>query len=123
MREHHVGSVVITEIQNDCHVPVGIVTDRDLVIEVLAKQVDLESVTAGDIMTADLVTVTESYRIWDTIQLMCNKGIRRMPVVNDEKVLVGIITVDDLLEIVISELGNISRLVSVEQKKEKRLRQ
>ena len=123
MRNHHVGSIVITETQGDCEIPAGIITDRDLVIEIMAKDIDMDSVTAGDIMTSDLATVKESQHIWDTVQLMCQKGIRRMPVVNDENVLIGIITVDDLLDVLISELENISKLVLTEQKKEKRLRQ
>lgn len=122
MREYHVGSVVITEIQNECHIPVGIITDRDLVIEIMAKAVSTASVTAGDIMTTELTMVRESHRLWDTIQLMCGKGVRRAPVINDENVLIGIITVDDILEVVISELDNITRLMAVERSREKRLR-
>lgn len=123
MREHHVGSIVIIDTQGDCQIPAGIITDRDLVIEIMAKEVDMASVTAGDIMAPELITAKESQHIWDTVKLMCQKGVRRMPVVNDENVLVGIITVDDLLDVVISELENISRLMATEQKKEKRLRQ
>ena len=123
MREQHVGSIVITELQNKCHVPVGIVTDRDLVIELLSKGVDTSKVTAGDIMSGEIVTVRESNHIGDTLKLMRGKGIRRIPVVNDENVLVGILTIDDLLDVVISELDDIVNLVNVEQKREKQLRQ
>jgi CBS domain-containing protein len=123
MREQHVGSIVITELQSDCQTPVGIVTDRDLVIELLSKGVDINSVSAGDIMNSELATVRESNHINDTIKLMRGRGIRRIPVVNDENVLVGILTIDDLLDVVISELDDIVNLVNVEQKREKQLRQ
>lgn len=122
MREHHVGSIIIIEQQNECNIPVGIITDRDLVIELLSKDVDSKSISAGDIMSTDLVTVRESNHVYDTLKLMRGKGIRRMPVVNDENVLVGILTVDDLLDVVISELDDIVNIVSIEQKREKQLR-
>ncbi|HEY5603026.1 MAG TPA: CBS domain-containing protein [Gammaproteobacteria bacterium] len=123
MREHHVGSVVITEQQNACNIPVGIVTDRDLVIELLSKEIDINSVTAADVMSADLITAQESSHVYDILKLMRGKGIRRVPVVNDENVLIGIVTVDDLLDVVISELDDIVNIVAIEQKREKQLRQ
>lgn len=122
MREHHVGSIIITEQQNACNIPVGIITDRDLVIELLTKDIDTKSVSAGDVMSTDLTSVSESNHVYDTLKLMRGKGIRRMPVVNDENVLVGILTVDDLLDVVISELDDIVNIVAIEQKREKQLR-
>ncbi len=122
MREHHVGSIIITEQQNACNIPVGIITDRDLVIELLSKDIDTKSVSAGDVMSTDLTSVRESNHVYDTLKLMRGKGIRRMPVVNDENVLVGILTVDDLLDVVISELDDIVNIVAIEQKREKQLR-
>ena len=122
MREHHVGSIVIVEQQNECNIPVGIITDRDLVIELVSKDVDIQSITAGDIMSSELVTVRESNHVYDTLKLMRGKGIRRIPVINDENVLIGILTVDDLLDVVISELDDIVNIVAIEQKREKQLR-
>lgn len=123
MREHHVGSIIITEKQNGCQVPVGIITDRDLVIELLSKGVDINSVSAADIMTQNLVTTRESSHVYDALKLMRGKGIRRIPVVNDENVLIGIVTVDDLLDVVISQLDDIVNIIAIEQKQEKQLRQ
>jgi CBS domain-containing protein len=123
MREHHVGSIVITDQQNDLHIPVGLVTDRDLVIELLSKGVDIKSVSAGDVMCQNLVTVRDSRHVYDTLKLMRGKGIRRIPVVNDEDVLVGVVTVDDLLDVVISQLDDVVNIIAIEQKREKQLRQ
>jgi CBS domain-containing protein len=122
MREHHVGSIIITEAQNECNIPVGIITDRDLVIELLSKDVDTKSISAGDIMSNELVSVRDTNHVYDTLKLMRGKGVRRMPVVNDENVLIGILTVDDLLDVVISELDDIVNIVAIEQKREKQLR-
>jgi len=122
MREHHVGSIIITEAQNECNIPVGIITDRDLVIELLSKDIDTKSISAGDIMSNELVSVRDTNHVYDTLKLMRGKGVRRMPVVNDENVLIGILTVDDLLDVVISELDDIVNIVAIEQKREKQLR-
>ena len=122
MREHHVGSIIITEAQNECNIPVGIITDRDLVIELLSKDIDTKSISAGDVMSNELVSVRDTNHVYDTLKLMRGKGIRRMPVVNDENVLIGILTVDDLLDVVISELDDIVNIVAIEQKREKHLR-
>ena len=76
MREHHVGSIVITEVQNECNIPVGIITDRDLVIELLSKEIEPSSVATGDVMSTELITVRESNHVYDTLKLMRGKGIR-----------------------------------------------
>jgi len=67
-----------------------VLTDRDIVIEVLAKNVDLNAVTINDVMSFDLMTVNESVDLMTAIKTMRNKGVRRAPVVNDNGALVGI---------------------------------
>lgn len=122
MREHHVGSVVIAENDNDLNIPVGIITDRDIVIEVLAAGIDLNSLTAGDVMVTELHTAREIDSLWETIRHMRSHGIRRVPVINDEEVLVGIISTDDILEILSSELNELIKIFSKEQHREQSLR-
>ncbi|MEJ2180910.1 MAG: CBS domain-containing protein [Gammaproteobacteria bacterium] len=73
-------------------------------------------------MSNELVSVRDTNHVYDTLKLMRGKGVRRMPVVNDENVLIGILTVDDLLDVVISELDDIVNIVAIEQKREKQLR-
>jgi CBS domain-containing protein len=70
MRSHHVGDLVVVDRRNGRLRPVGIVTDRDLVVEVLARRVDPESVTAGDLMSAALVTAKQSEPVHDAIERM-----------------------------------------------------
>lgn len=104
MREYHVGDLVVVE-SIDAPVPVGIVTDRDLVVTVLAEEVDPASLTAGDIMTSALLIARESDSLWDVLKRMRARGVRRVPVVDDRHGrLVGIITVDDVLEVLAEEL-------------------
>ena len=94
MRQHHVGDVVVVEERGGVRVPVGIVTDRDLVVEIMAPAIDQTVITVGDIMVTELATVRE------------NAG------------LVGILTLDDLLELLAEELLALAKLVRHEQKKE-----
>ena len=99
MRQYHVGDVVVIENHKDKTVPVGIVTDRDVVVEVVATELDSAVITAGDIMVHGLITIKENSGVLEAITLMSSKGIRRLPVVGDEGSLLGIITLDDLLPV------------------------
>lgn len=120
MREHHVGDVVVVDEKDGVRKPVGIVTDRDIVIEIIAKELDLEQVAVGDIMSFDLVTARESDGICETIQLMRAKGVRRLPVVNAKGALVGILTVDDIIGLLSEEMVELAKLISREQAMERK---
>jgi CBS domain-containing protein len=122
MRQYHVGDIVVTDEIGGRKVPVGIVTDRDIVLEVLAQELDAATLSAGDIMSSDLVTVRENEGVLQTIQLMRAKGARRAPVVNSEGALVGIVSVDDLVELLAEELSQLAKLIAREQKLEAELR-
>jgi CBS domain-containing protein len=119
MREHHVGDLVVIEEKDGQRVPVGILTDRDLVVEIIAKEVDMGRVTVGDVMSNHLHVAREGDGIYDTIQLMRSKGVRRIPVVNAKGHLVGIVTVDDLLELLSDEIAALAKLTSRQQAHEK----
>jgi CBS domain-containing protein len=118
MRQHHVGDVLVVEDRGGSRVPIGIVTDRDLVVEIMAAQLDPTAITVSDIMVSELVTVKESAGLFEAIEYMHAKGVRRLPVVDDSGGLVGILTLDDLLELLAEEMAALARLVKYEQKKE-----
>jgi CBS domain-containing protein len=122
MRHQHVGDVVVIEKQGGRNVPVGMLTDRDIVIEVIAEDVEPASVTIGDIMSQDLLTVGEQDDLLETIKLMRARGIRRMPVVDDEGGLVGILTVDDVLELITEQMSDLVVLVTKERLRESKTR-
>lgn len=122
MREHHVGALVVVEEVSGKRKPVGMVTDRDLVVEVLATQLDAAVITVGDIMLAELGTVPENSGVFEAIQFMRTKAVRRLPVVDGQGVLIGIVALDDLLSLLAEELSELSVLVSREQEKESRAR-
>jgi len=118
MRKHHVGNVIVVEKQGDLVVPVGIITDRDIVVELIAGQVDLGLLSTGDIMSPELITAIETESIWDTLQRMRRRGIRRLPVVNEEGGLEGILTVDDIIELLADELALLAEIAGRGQKLE-----
>ena len=119
MRKHHVGDLVVAEDRGGIRVPVGMLTDRDLVIEILAAGVALESVDVGDIMSPELVAAHESDGVYETIQRMRAGGVRRIPVVNDRGGLAGIVAVDDLLGLLADEIMGLAKLVGREQEHER----
>lgn len=118
MRQHHVGDLVVVDESDGNRIPVGIVTDRDIVLEIVCMELEASVLTAGDIMGLDLVTIRENEGIFDTIRYMRSKGVRRIPVVNAHGALVGIVTLDDLLEILAEEMNELARLISTERKRE-----
>ena len=122
MRDEHVGDLVVVEEVSGRRLPVGILTDRDLVVEILAKEIDLAAVTVGDIMTREPITARESDSIYDTMQRMRAKGVRRIPVVDTGGTLVGIVAVDDFLDLLSDELTALARVVTREQARERQSR-
>jgi len=122
MRKHHVGCLVITEEKSGKTEPVGIVTDRDIVMEVLAENLEINDVNVGDIMSYALLKVQESDSIVETAQRMRARGVRRVPVVSDTCELIGIIALDDILELLSEELSMLARLTSREAEQENKKR-
>ena len=122
MRKHHVGDLVVVDRVDDDAIPVGIVTDRDIVVSVIALALDPASLLVGDIMSDDLLTCREDDDVYQTIEHMRLRGIRRVPVVNHGGALTGIVSVDDLLEFLADEMGDLSRISGSGQAHEKRAR-
>jgi CBS domain-containing protein len=122
MRNYHVGDLVVVDEVDDKCVPVGIVTDRDMVIQVIAKSLDFDDFSVGDIMSLQLISVQENAGVFETIRLMRTKGIRRIPVVNQDGGLVGIVTADDMLDLLAEELAELAKVAPREQESEAKTR-
>lgn len=118
MRSHHVGDLVVVEAGDGGKRPVGIVTDRDIVVEVVAAGVNPEALTVADIMSPELATVQEGEGVFEALCHMRARGVRRMPVVDCDGGLVGIITLDDLLGLLAEEMVELAKLVSHERQRE-----
>ncbi len=122
MRDQHVGDVVVAQESENGLIPIGMLTDRDIVIELLAEEVDIDSVSVADVMSTELITVKEDNELLATIELMRDKGIRRIPVVDRQGELAGIIAVDDLIELFAEQLTDLVKLFSRELSHEQRTR-
>jgi CBS domain-containing protein len=107
MREHHVGDVVITRSGDSKQVPIGILTDRDIVVHGIACDIDLDEVTAGDLSKQDLVTVSPEAAISEIVSTMNVHAVRRV-VVDGDFDFNGIITFDDILWALSSIVSNLS---------------
>ena len=118
MRTHHVGDLVVVEERDGRKHPVGVVTDRDIVVEVVAAGVNPEALKVGDIMGPEVATVRESEGLFEALRYMRDRGVRRMPVVDREGGLVGILTLDDLLSLLAEEMTELAKLVSHERQRE-----
>jgi predicted transcriptional regulator len=118
MRKHHVGDLVVVEDRGGQKHPVGIVTDRDIVVEVVAAGVNPDALKVGDIMGPEVATVRESEGLFEALRYMRDKGVRRMPVVDSTGVLIGILTLDDLLSLLAEEMTELAKLVSHERQRE-----
>jgi CBS domain-containing protein len=119
MRNHHVGDLIVAEPRGNRIVPLGIVTDRDLVVEILAQGVDPKTLTARDLMDGDLATVPEDAVVHEAIELMRTKAIRRLPVVDAQNFVIGVLTADDVIEFLAEEFGDIVRIVPRQVKLER----
>jgi CBS domain-containing protein len=119
MKSYHVGDVVIVTERDGQRAPIGILTDRDIVMALVDRAVRLPYLRVSDVMSRDLVTGVGDENLCDVIKKMQSHGVRRLPVVNAHGGLEGILTFDDLVELLSDELSELARLMAVEQKRER----
>ena len=117
MRRHHVGELIVVDGRR---APIGVVTDRDLVVGALAGHKDIDQVHVGDVMSRNPVMAHVSQGLDEALDLMRSRAIRRLPVVDGEGRLEGILTLDDVLAVVSGELSKMVQLVMREQLREKK---
>lgn len=122
MRDYHVGDLIVVEKSAAGPKPIGLLTDRDIVVELIAEGIDLKAVTIGDVMSFDLHTAWEGDSLGDALKHMRDKGVRRIPVIDRDGLLVGIMTVDDIIEVMAEQLGDVVKLISHEQRREQKQR-
>jgi len=123
MRQFHVGTLVIVdEVNGGGRVPVGIVTDRDIVIEIVATGLDPAAITVGDIMVQELSSAREGTGILEAVEIMRYKGVRRLPIMTAEGRLAGIVSIDDLLETLAGQMSDLTKIVARGQAHEAKAR-
>lgn len=119
MRDHHVGSLIVVNSDSPTpNKPVGIITDRDLVVDVMALDKTIATPSIREIMGNELLTGRATDGVWETILRMRAMGVRRMPVVDGQGDLCGILAMDDLLQFLSGELTDLVRLIRRERIRE-----
>jgi CBS domain-containing protein len=112
MREEHVGFLVIVpEEPRGPQPPLGVLTDRDIIVSVVAKRADPAALKIGDVMSLQPVIAAESDSVDVALKTMRRAGVRRLPVVNGRGEIVGVLSMDDLLEFVAREMDSLSGAV------------
>lgn len=124
MRERHVGYLVVVEPQpvDARPKPIGVLTDRDIVVSILAKDADIRALRVGDVMTRQPVVVDEEKSIGFALKEMRRIGVRRVPVVGGSGHLVGVLSLDDIIDALASEFADISSSIRSELRMEGALR-
>ena len=122
MRERHVGDVVLVDEPNGDQTPIGVVTDRDIVVEVIAKDQDPAKVIVREIMRTPVVVAHATEEVSEAVERMKVHGVRRIPVMGESQRLVGILCLDDLLKQIVTDAGALVDIVSREQSREHRTR-
>lgn len=122
MRKRHVGSLVVIEKPDGEHVPVGIITDRDIVLAVIAPGIDAGVLTVGDVMSRRLASCSEGDDLFDAIATMRRHGVRRLPVLNGKGGLAGVVSADDIYGALGMHLQELSQALTREQVREMELR-
>ena len=112
MREKHIGTLVVVEQPNSERIPIGIVTDRDIVVSVIAADVDVQTLSVGDIMQRQLATCTESQELFDAVQTMRVRGVRRLPVLNGQGGLSGLLSADDIISALSAHLRELAHAMT-----------
>lgn len=118
MRKRHVGSLVVVDQPNGERMPIGIVTDRDIVLSVVAAGVDAHRLTVADVMSRNLATCGENEELFDAIATMRLRGVRRLPVLGGKSQLVGMVSADDIYGALGSHLRELGQALTREQVRE-----
>ncbi len=124
MRDKHVGYLVVVEpaLKEGAFKPVGVLTDRDIVVTVVARDTDPRSLRVEDVMTRQPTTTREDDSVATALRQMRRIGIRRIPVVGGLGQLVGVLSLDDVLDALADQLQNVAGSIQSEQLVESVLR-
>lgn len=122
LRHAHVGSVVVAEPAGEALRPLGIVTDRDIVLAAVAPGLDPSTLTAGDVMSRPLATVREDDDLLDALAKMRERGVRRLVVVDGDGLLAGILSVQDVLGALAQQIEAVMGVLAAQREREETTR-
>jgi CBS domain-containing protein len=122
MRRKHTGDLVVIDEDADKPTPLGIITDRDIVVEVLGKGLDPAVTAVGSVIRTPVVVAEATEDSSQVLERMCQHGVRRIPVTGAGGKLIGIVTVDDMLKRLAADATLLTQIISQEQNREARTR-
>ena len=112
MREHHVGSLVVIDKSDGATAPIGVITDRDIVVLAVAPGIDPQTLTVRDVMSPEPAVLRDDCGVYEAAETMAATGARRLPVVTEAGVLLGIVSLDDVLRVLSTELAYLVETVN-----------
>ena len=118
MRNAHVGSLVVVDETPQGRVVVGMLTDRDIVTAVVAKEEDASTLRVGDVMSDDVASVREDDTLASVLATMQRRRVRRVPVTDAQQCLVGVIAADDMLRLLADQLQRLAQAIGEQVKVE-----
>ncbi len=118
MRQAHVGSVIVVAPAGAAMTPLGIVTDRDIVVEAVAPGLDAATLTAGDVMSRPLATAHGDDDLLDALAVMRERGVRRLVILDGDEALLGVVSVQDVLDAVGQQMAAVLGVLQAQQAKE-----
>ena len=118
MGRHHVGALLVTEDEPNQDRAIGIVTDRDLVLRALAEGIGPKDATLGQMMTRALLTVAKTASIHEALETMRESGVRRLGVTEETGSVVGIVSLDDIVDTLAAEFTNLAEVIRTERARE-----
>jgi CBS domain-containing protein len=122
MREHNIGDVIITEDMDGELFPAGIVTDRDIALDVLAQCANPESLQVSAVMSRFLVTCPVGTGVFEMIRVMKQEGVSRLPLVSETGALKGIVNAKNLVQLLVAGLHDLARISETQQSNERDVR-
>lgn len=108
MQEHGVGTLVVVD---DDERPIGMLTDRDIVVRCLAERLDPDTTQIGDVMSVPVCSLLEDTPIESGLATMARVGVRRAAMIDPDGRLTGVLAVDDVLELLAEEVGSVGALL------------
>jgi len=111
MKRYNIGDIVVVDNEDRDAGPVGILTDRDIAMKIVANELDANKISIGDAMSQNLLTLNDQQGIQEAIDMMSAKGVRRAPVIDNHHKIVGIVSIDDLLILIADEMSSLAKLV------------
>lgn len=122
MRKHHSGDLIVVDNADEDREPVGVITDRDIVIEAVAQGKNPDQTKVRDIMSKRVVVASASEDLSAAIDRMRTHGVRRIPVLDDERRVIGVVSLDDVMRLHAEQAAAILEVVTKQQQREKRTR-